>query len=179
MLLRSFEDMPEEFKYTINVLGEPMGKQRPRATSFGGHTRIYTPSKTLSYEARFAHEFKEKYPEAKPLTGPIAVEVMAWFGLKKADYNSKGQPNKHGLAKLGGEELPTKKPDLDNVLKAVLDGLNGIAFVDDSQVVNVCMAKHYDLTPRVAVTVRACRCFYPYEERKPPLTVPVYPSRLP
>ena len=40
----------EEFKYTINVLGEPMGKQRPRATSFGGHTRIYTPSKTLSYE---------------------------------------------------------------------------------------------------------------------------------
>ena len=73
--------------------------------------------------------------------------------------------------------MPTKKPDLDNVLKAVLDGLNGIAFVDDSQVVNVCMAKHYDLTPRVAVTVRACRCFYPYEERKPPLTVPVYPSR--
>lgn len=167
----------EEFKYTINVLGEPMGKQRPRATSFGGHTRIYTPSKTLSYEARFAHEFKEKYPEAKPLTGPIAVEVMAWFGLKKADYNSKGQPNKHGLAKLGGEELPTKKPDLDNVLKSVLDGLNGIAFVDDSQVVNVCMAKHYDLTPRVAVTVRECRCLYPYEERKPPLAVPVYPSR--
>ena len=145
----------EEFKYTINVLGEPMGKQRPRATSFGGHTHIYTPSKTLSYEARFANEFKEKYPEAKPLTGPLMVQVVAFFGLKKADYNSKGQPNKHGLAKLGGEEFPTKKPDLDNVLKAVLDGLNGIAFVDDSQVVVVQIQKKYALTPSVAVDI--CR----------------------
>lgn len=145
----------EEFKYTINVLGEPMGKQRPRATSFGGHTHIYTPSKTLSYEARFAHEFKEKYPEAKPPTGPIAIEVIAWFGLKKADYNSKGQPNKHGLAKLSGEEFPTKKPDLDNILKSVLDGLNGIAFVDDSQVVVAQIQKKYALTPSVAVDI--CR----------------------
>ena len=151
----------EEFKYTINVLGEPMGKQRPRATSFGGHTRIYTPSKTLSYEARFAHEFKEKYPEAKPLTGPIAVEVKVWFGLKKADYNSKGKPNKHGLAKLVGEELPTKKPDADNILKAVLDGLNGIAFVDDSQVVAVNVQKRYDLTSYVTVAVWEYRFEYP------------------
>lgn len=147
----------EETGYTIEVLGEPMGKQRPRATSFGGHTHIYTPSKTLSYEARFAHEFKEKYPEAKPLTGPISVEVIASFGLKKADYNSKGEPNKHGLAKLGGGELPTKKPDLDNILKAVLDGLNGIAFVDDSQVVAVAVRKLYALTPSVAVAVDRCR----------------------
>lgn len=147
----------EEFKYTINVLGEPMGKQRPRATSFGGHTHIYTPSKTLSYEARFAHEFKEKYPEAKPLTGPIRVEVVAFFGLKKADYNSKGEPNKHGMAKLNDEEAPTKKPDADNILKSVLDGLNGIAFVDDSQAVSIAVTKVYALTPSVAVTVSACR----------------------
>ena len=65
----------------------------------------------------------------------------------------KGQPNKHGLAKLGGEELPTKKPDLDNVLKAVLDGLNGIAFVDDSQVVAITVRKKYTLTPSVAVAI--------------------------
>lgn len=149
--------MAEEFKYTINVVGEPMGKQRPRATSFGGHAHIYTPSKTLSYEARFAHEFKEKYPDANPLTGPIRVEVVAFFGLKKADYNSKGEPNKRGLAKLHDEEAPTKKPDADNILKAVLDGLNGIAFVDDSQVVAVAVHKRYDLTPSVAVTVEECR----------------------
>ena len=143
----------EEFKYTISVLGEPMGKQRPRATSFGGHTRIYTPSKTLSYEARFAHEFKEKYPEAKPLTGPLRVDVFAFFGLKKSDYNSKGEPNKHGMAKLNDEEPPTKKPDADNILKAVLDGLNGIAFIDDSQAVSVSVTKVYALTPSVSVNI--------------------------
>ena len=29
---------------------EPMGKERPRAYSFGGHTQVYTPSKTREYE---------------------------------------------------------------------------------------------------------------------------------
>ena len=151
----------EEFKYTINVLGEPMGKQRPRATSFGGHTHIYTPSKTLSYEARFAHEFKEKYPEAKPLTGPLRVEVFAFFGLKKSDYNSRGGPITHGLAKMEEYELPTKKPDADNILKSDLEGLNGLAFVDDSQVVAVNVQKRYDLTPSVTVAVWEYRFEYP------------------
>ena len=41
----------------IEVLGEPMGKQRPRASSWGGHTRIYTPKKTLSYEGLFASAY--------------------------------------------------------------------------------------------------------------------------
>lgn len=138
----------------IEVLGEPMGKQRPRASSWGGHARIYTPKKTLSYEGRFASAYWEKFPNGKPTSLPIEVAIEATFALKKADYNSKGVPNKHGTAKLQGIERATKKPDCDNIAKAVLDGLNGVAFVDDSQVVCLIVKKDYGLTPKVKVKIK-------------------------
>lgn len=138
-------------KMEIEVLGEPMGKQRPRATSWGGHTRIYTPKKTLSYEGRFASAYWGKYPEGKPTSLPVKMSITAVFALKKADYNSKGMPNKRGTNKLMGFEMATKKPDCDNIAKAVLDGLNGVAFVDDSQVVELSIKKKYGMAPKVIV----------------------------
>ena len=83
----------------IEVLGEPMGKQRPRASSWGGHTRIYTPKKTLSYEGRFASAYWDKFPHGKPTSLPIEVAIEATFALNKADYNSRndGRGKEDGL----------------------------------------------------------------------------------
>lgn len=53
-----------------------------------------------------------------------------------------------------GIEQATKKPDADNIAKAVLDGLNGVAFVDDSQVVALMVKKTYGLTPKVKVRIK-------------------------
>lgn len=135
------------------VLGEPMGKQRPRATFVAGHATIYTPKKTQGYEARFASAYGEKYPNEEPIQGAIKVTISAFFSLSKADFNSKGEPNKKGTAKLQNETMPTKKPDCDNIAKAVLDGLNGVAFQDDSQVVALSITKNYSLRPRVEVQI--------------------------
>ena len=52
-----------------------------------------------------------------------------------------------------GKIRPTKKPDADNIMKAVADALNGIAYKDDSQIVNVTIAKWYSDTPRVEVAI--------------------------
>ncbi|RMV69966.1 Holliday junction resolvase [Pseudomonas caricapapayae] len=54
---------------------------------------------------------------------------------------------------LAGEVMPTKKPDADNVLKAICDGINGIVFKDDVQVVNVSLSKRFSSTPGVYVRV--------------------------
>ena len=51
--------------------------------------------------------------------------------------------SKGGKAKTGGKLLPTKKPDVDNVAKSVLDALNGVAWLDDSQVVRLEISKSY------------------------------------
>ena len=42
-------------------------------------------------------------------------------------------------------ESYTKKPDLDNLVKSVLDGLNGIAYVDDNQIIDIEARKEYGL----------------------------------
>ena len=49
---------------------------------------------------------------------------------------------------------PTKKPDCDNIAKIVLDSLNGIAFMDDKQVVNLVVTKNYDSIPCVEVDIK-------------------------
>ena len=45
----------------LTILGEPMGKQRPRYSNYGGFVRTYTPQKTINYESLIAHEYNEKY----------------------------------------------------------------------------------------------------------------------
>lgn len=138
---------------TIEVVGAPMGKERPRATSFGGYAHIYTPKKTQSYEARFASAWNDKYPTLEPTTRAIRVEILCWFPLLKSDYKKSGALTKSGERKISGEEKPTKKPDLDNIAKAILDGLNGVAFVDDSQITCLMVSKRYSNKPLVSVAI--------------------------
>lgn len=54
---------------------------------------------------------------------------------------------------LNGHILPTKKPDVDNIAKIILDGLNDVAWDDDTQVVELSVSKHYSENPRVAVMI--------------------------
>ena len=52
-----------------------------------------------------------------------------------------------------GVRRPTKKPDIDNVEKIILDALNGIAYDDDKQVVEEASSKLYSDVPRVEIEV--------------------------
>lgn len=49
--------------------------------------------------------------------------------------------------------FPTKKPDIDNIAKSILDALNKLAYRDDTQVVTLHMEKHYAENPRVEVEI--------------------------
>jgi len=48
----------------------------------------------------------------------------------------------------------TKRPDLDNLTKAVKDGLKGVIYRDDSQVVYMRIAKRYCTVPGVSVRIK-------------------------
>jgi len=143
--------------YSFTVFGEPTGKGRPRASSFGGHAKLYTPAKTLSYEAKVKQSFIDQccngqMPE-RPTMNAVTFIIDLYYGLSKADYNSKGLLNKHGNAKIEGFDPCLKKPDVDNCIKAVFDGLNGLLFHDDKQVVQLIVNKRWSETPRVYVSV--------------------------
>lgn len=134
---------------TFQIPGEPTGKGRPRFRNAGKFVQTYTPAKTRSYETLVQTCFSgqcgrdaEGYFEAGE---PVYVTVYAYYGIPKS------APKKRREAMLAGEEQPTKKPDLDNVLKALLDPLIGLAFSDDSQVVGMDAIKLYSEEPHVTV----------------------------
>ena len=132
------------FKFARNFIipGEPVAKGRPKLSRYG----TYTPKKTKEYEEHIKQEWhKNGYKE--PLTGAVMVDITFYRSIQKS--SSKAAK----MAKLTGKVKPTVKPDLDNYIKAVLDGLNGLAWVDDSQIINISATKEYSLEPKTVVLI--------------------------
>lgn len=133
--------------WSFTVPGIPVAKGRPRVTIRGGRPQAYTPEKTEKYENLVRLAFTEKYGETVPASGPIILEFRAYFPVPKSFSKKKKQ-----LA-LQGVLQKTTKPDLDNIQKAIQDGLNGVAFVDDSQIFRYVATKSYSETPRVDIEI--------------------------
>jgi Holliday junction resolvase RusA-like endonuclease len=82
-----------------------------------------------------------------PMSGPLRMSVLAVMGVAKS------WPKKRKAAALAGKELPTKKPDASNILKLFEDGMNGIVFGDDAQIVEIRIRKVYGPVPQTVVVV--------------------------
>ncbi len=146
----------QEIKFT--VLGEPMGKGRPRVRvqkfkkadgSDGTFSQAYTPKKTSVYENLVRTEYRlqcgeQHFPEKQMLE----LRVMAYYQIPKSASKKKREQM------LSHEVRPVKKPDSDNVIKIIADSLNQVAYHDDSQIVDVMFRKFYSERPRVEVTIR-------------------------
>lgn len=110
-----------------------------------GHA--YTPERTVNYESRLALAAQQVMAGRALLDGPLEVSVEAHMPVAES------KPKKWRAAALAGEIRPVKKPDLDNLAK-ILDGLNLVVWVDDSQIVQMMIAKHYSDQPRMEIHVR-------------------------
>lgn len=135
-------------KITFTIPGEPVAKGRARSFVRNGHVAHYTPEKTARYENLVKLAAQQAMGERAPTEGGVALIVRAFMSIPAS-----WSPKKQRAAALG-EITPTKRPDLDNIVKAVKDGANGVTWKDDSQVVDVRASKRYG-TPRVEVEVRA------------------------
>jgi len=128
----------------FTIYGEPVAKGRPRYTKRG---IAYTPQKTSNYENLVKLSYLE-IPREKYLNGEqLQAEIIAFFSIPKS------KPKKLQLKMLSGEVRHTKRPDLDNIAKSVLDSLNGIAYNDDSQIVTLSVSKYYSLEPRTEIRI--------------------------
>ena len=129
------------------VPGEAVGKGRPRVSTIGGRARMFTPQKTANYETLIAMAAQQAMAGRELIGGPVLVEMKILVSVA-ASWSKKKTAEA-----LAGDVMPTKKPDADNVLKAICDGINGIVFKDDVQVVNVSLSKRFSETPGVSVRV--------------------------
>lgn len=127
-------------EYIFTIPGPPQGKARAKKGSNG----FYTPAKTVAYEKAVGWNARKAI--RAPLEGPVSVSVLATF-----------RPAKSWSKKRTGEAMGTyhtQKPDGDNILKAVCDGMQGIAFRDDSQVAEKHVRKVWGPQAQVVVSVR-------------------------
>jgi Holliday junction resolvase RusA-like endonuclease len=127
------------------VPGQPVGKGRARIGRVGKHARMFTPEKTVSYENSVRHAGHVAMNGAAPLLGAIAARLAIVLQIP-ASWSEKKQAQAEA-----GTILPKTKPDIDNVEKAVFDALNGVAWRDDVQIVDVSKSKRYGRTPGVTV----------------------------
>lgn len=133
---------------TFLVPGVPVGKGRPKVDTRGGKfARLYTPEKTANFEGLVATAGRDAMAGRSPVQGPLRVFLDIRLPVPQS------WTHKRQRAALSGHIWPTKKPDIDNVEKAIFDGLNQVVWVDDVQVCDVVKRKRYHLTPGVEITV--------------------------
>lgn len=131
------------------IEGKPQSKLRARTVrnQYTGKVHSYTPKKTMDYENKVRWSYTTaggKYYGDKPLR----VSIQAFYPIPKG-FNKVKRENA-----LSGIIRPQTKPDCDNVVKGILDALNGIAYHDDNQVVSVSCDKYYAETGHVIVNIK-------------------------
>lgn len=131
---------------TITHIGPLKGKDRPHYDT--RNRRTYTPSKTQRYEKALRKDALARWGNI-PTDKPVAIRITAYKAIPK----SYTKANK--ILAAYGRMLPTSRPDLDNIVKIVLDALNGVVYTDDRQVVRLEALKEFTGTQeRVMIEIR-------------------------
>jgi Holliday junction resolvase RusA-like endonuclease len=128
----------------------PVAQPRQRVTTIGGHARTYMPAKhpVQAFKATTRLAYAEAAGDAEPASGPVMLTLEFLMPRPKA-MCWKTKPTLRAPH--------TKKPDIDNLVKAVMDALTGLAWRDDTQVCFLFAAKSIaagDESPSVKVTIR-------------------------
>lgn len=130
----------------ITIPGIPIPKGRPRFRKIGSFMQPYTPTETRKAEMEVAKCFKEQAKCFKmPDKGPICLSVEFFMPIP-ASLSKKKQKELLG-------EKHLKRPDLDNLVKLVCDGLNGVAWEDDGCISSIVATKQYSDNPRTVVFI--------------------------
>jgi len=154
-----------QMKYTFTIPGVPIPQHRPRFTTIGGYGRAYSAKSDVEFRKviqtaffkakdRFAADLgSSPFPFGKEI--PLRVELT--FLLPIPDSYSQ----KKRASALARETPHVKKPDVDNLMKGIFDGLKGHAWHDDSQVIEVHADKYYHVHPMTVMTISVWRPLVP------------------
>ena len=132
----------------FTIFGEAKGKGRPRFRNMGKYVKPYTDETTTNYENLVKLSFINSGCEPYMNGEALICELSIYQSIPKSTSKKKKQQM------IAHEIYPTKKPDIDNIVKSILDGLNKIAFKDDTQIIELHCYKYYGEEPRVEVTIK-------------------------
>jgi len=143
---RATRETPPAGPVRFTVPGLPVPKARARVTRSGF---AYTPKATVNAEAAVRYAYLGAVPGRPPIPAgvPIRLEIMAHFPVPAS------APKAVRAAVYAGAAIPMSvRPDIDNLVKTVLDALNGLAWADDGQVAQI-TARKFRTTGRARLHV--------------------------
>ena len=124
---------------TITLPLRPMAAPRPRVTRYGTHNReSYT-----QFKAAIGLACRRHFP--RPLEGPLGMRLLFQFRTPKSWSRKRRAAAFHHSI----------RPDADNLAKSILDGLNGIAFVDDAQISRLSVSKRWGESDLIEIEIRS------------------------
>ena len=166
-----------EIKFTIP--GKPRGKQRPKVCRINSKTITYTPKQTTEYEKLVRASYTEVSRMFFDKNIPLEISIIALFSVPRGklpkpsrtqnllegkSITSRAESLISGNSLQDSKEVAsancptamwlTKKPDSDNIIKIILDALNGICYHDDSQICRIYFEKKYSEIPKVEITIK-------------------------
>jgi len=130
------------------VPGQPVAKGRPKFARRGKFVTTYSPAKTVNYESLVAHSASVAMAGRSLIQGAVSVELDIRLQIPESWSKKKQKMAIDGLI------AATKRSDIDNITKGIFDGMNGVVWRDDGQVVEASQRKRYAETPGVVVIVR-------------------------
>lgn len=125
------------------IPGAPKGKGRPRVTRHG----TYTPKATVEWENYIKNCYRQQCPDIYFGEESIKISAVAYVTPLKKYKKAETK------AALANEFHPSSKPDTDNIMKGVLDALNGVAFSDDRYIYDLHIIKRFAENPRIEVVI--------------------------
>lgn len=135
--------------FRFEVLGVVKAKGRPRFRNTGKYVQTYTDEKTANYENLVKLSFINAGGEKLVEKGrPLGVKIDLFKSVPRSFSKKASKQALQGVFRW------VSKPDCDNVAKSILDALNGVAFDDDSQIVELVVRKHYGEEDKAVI------CFY-------------------
>lgn len=133
----------------FTIPGVPIAKGRPRIGTRAGRPCAFTPPRTVAYEGMVALVGQEAMQGRPLLDGAVKLELAATFPIAASWSKAKRADA------LAGRLWHVSRPDGDNILKAIGDGLNGVVWTDDSRIAVSSIVKVYGAMPGVEVLVTA------------------------
>jgi Holliday junction resolvase RusA-like endonuclease len=126
------------------IPGRPEAKGSLRV---GKHGQVFSANPRLkAWQQRVGLAVSAWRQGAPPLEGPVALTVDFVFDRPPSHFTKGGRLRK-------GAPLAPGRPDLDKLIRGLLDGLTGVLFKDDAQVCELDATKAYGATPGVALYV--------------------------
>ena len=130
---------------TLELMGKPIPKHRPRSCKRGNFIHVYNDQNKIMEEYRW--QIKGMF-NAPIYTIPMRIGATFFTPIPK------GTPKARRAEMLANILRPMSKPDLDNLVKFILDCMNGIVYQDDCQVCEFgVVEKRFGLEPKTVVRI--------------------------